>query len=62
MAFPPDLALPLVPKRLLSSPVDAYSGTPDIDPKIDSEGGYCCNYGGGGVSHPLALNLASQYF
>ena len=62
MAFPQGLALPLVPERLLSSPVDAYSGTSDVYPKINSVGGYCCDYGDGGIGHSLPPNLASQYY
>ena len=59
MAFPQGLALPLDPKRLLSSPVNAYLGTSDVYPKINSVGGYCYNYGGGDIGHPSTPNIAS---
>ena len=59
MAFPQGLALLLVPKKLLSSLVDAYSETSDVYPKIDSMGSYCCDYGGGDIGHASSPNLAS---
>ena len=58
MAFPQGPALLLVPEKLLSSPVDTYSGTLDVYPKINSVGGYCCDYGGGDIGHPSTSNLA----
>ena len=61
MAFLQGPVLPLVPQRLLSSPVGAYLGTLDVYPKIDSMGSYCCNYRGGDIGHPSTPNLASQY-
>ena len=61
MALPQGLALPPVPERLLSSPIDAYSGTSGICPKIDSVDGYCCDHGGGHTGHLSTPDLASQY-
>ena len=61
MAFPQDPVLPLVPERLLSSPADAYLGTLDVYPKINSMDGYCCDHGGRDIGHLSTPDLASQY-
>ena len=61
MAFPQGLALPLVPEKLFSSPVNAYLGTSDVYQKINSVGSYCCDYGGGDIGHPSTPDVASQY-
>ena len=61
MALPQGLALPPVPKRLPSSPVDAYLETLGFSPKIDSVDGYCHNHEGGHVGHLSTPDLASQY-
>ena len=61
-AFHWDLALPLIPNRLLSSLVDACLGTSDIYLKIDSMGSYCCNHGVGVLGIPCPPDLASQCY
>ena len=60
-AFHWDLALPLVPKSLLSSLVNACSGTSNVYPKIDSLGSCCCDHGSGSIGHPLPPDLASWH-
>ena len=62
MALPQGPALPLVPKRLPSSPVKAYSGTSVICPRINFADGYHCDYRGGHVGHLSTPDLVSPYY
>ena len=59
--FPQGLVQPPVPRRSPYSPVEFYSGTLIVCPKISSTGSYCCDYGGRLAGHLSTLSLISQY-